>query len=129
MLANAELAQDFALLNQQFKELVEGLVDVVNIPPIRVEVGTTPAGNFRGFDAGKFYVVDSGSITARYQGRAIFILEQREGVPTIVHRDYRVDSVSVWGCNRSGVQASFDIACACVVRVGKRLDVDVGHPV
>ena len=40
MLANAELAQDFALLNQQFKELVEGLVDVVNIPPVRVEVGT-----------------------------------------------------------------------------------------
>src|SRR5210317_2027018 len=76
MLANAELAQDFALLNQQFKELVEGLVDVVNIPPVRVEVGTTPAGNFRGFDAGKFYVVESGSITARYQGRAIFILEQ-----------------------------------------------------
>jgi len=76
MLANAELAQDFALLNQQFKELVDGLVDVVDIPPVRVEVAATPAGNFRGFDAGKFYVVDSGSITARYQGRPIFILEE-----------------------------------------------------
>ncbi|MEP1595062.1 MAG: cyclic nucleotide-binding domain-containing protein, partial [Halieaceae bacterium] len=76
MLANAELAQDFALLNQQFKELVDGLVDVVDIPPVRVEVSATPAGNFRGFDAGKFYVVDSGSVTARYQGRAIFILEE-----------------------------------------------------
>ena len=78
MLANAELTQDFSVLNQQMKELVEALIDIVDAPPLRVEVEATPAGNFRGFDGGKFYVVDSGSITARYQGRAIFILEERD---------------------------------------------------
>ncbi|TXS93880.1 cyclic nucleotide-binding domain-containing protein [Parahaliea maris] len=76
MLANAELAQDFNRLNQQHKELVSALLDLVNIPPVRVEVEATPEGNFRGFDGGKFYLVDSGSISARYRGRTVYFLEE-----------------------------------------------------
>ena len=76
MLANADLTHDFNLLNQQFKELVSELVAEVGLPPIRVEVDMTPAGNFRGFDGGKFYVVQSGSVTARYQGRTLYLLDE-----------------------------------------------------
>lgn len=76
MLVSTELTQDFTLLNHQFKELVAALVDEVNLPPVRVEIESTPAGNFRGFDGGKFYVVHSGSVTARYQGRTVYILDE-----------------------------------------------------
>lgn len=75
MLANADLAQDFALLNQQYKKLVSALLEVVSIPATAVEVDATEDGNFRGFDGGKFYRVEAGSITARYKGRTIFMLE------------------------------------------------------
>ena len=54
MLVNAELSQDFSRLNKQFKELVSALVDIVNIPPVRVEVEAVREGNFRGFDSGRF---------------------------------------------------------------------------
>lgn len=76
MLANAELAQDFNRLNQQYKELAAALVDIVNIPPVRVEVEATAEGHFRGFDGGKFYLVESGSISARYRGRTVYFLEE-----------------------------------------------------
>jgi len=76
MLANAELSHDFNLLNQQFKDLVAGLTAEIRLPPIRFEVESTPAGNFRGFDGGKFYVVHSGSITVRYQGRTLYLLDE-----------------------------------------------------
>jgi CRP/FNR family cyclic AMP-dependent transcriptional regulator len=76
MLANAELAQDFNKLNQQYRELVAALLEAVNIPPVRLEVDATPEGHFRGFDGGKFYLVDSGSITARYRGRTVYFLEE-----------------------------------------------------
>jgi CRP/FNR family cyclic AMP-dependent transcriptional regulator len=76
MLANAELAQDFSKLNQQYKELVAALLEVVNIPPVRLEIDATPEGHFRGFDGGKFYLIDSGSISARYRGRTVYFLEE-----------------------------------------------------
>jgi CRP/FNR family cyclic AMP-dependent transcriptional regulator len=76
MLADAELAPEFLVLNQQYKQLVESLLAAVSIPPGSVEVKATPFGNFRGFDAGKFYVVKSGSLTARYRGRSVYILEE-----------------------------------------------------
>jgi len=94
MLANAELAQDFNKLNQQYKELVAALLDVVNIPPVRVEIDATPEGHFRGFDAGKFYHIDSGSISARYRGRTVYFLEEGDMLlPDIAgasHRDMAV---------------------------------------
>lgn len=76
MLANAELAQDFSNLNQQFKKLVEALVDGTGMPCIPVAVGATRQGNFRGFDGSQFYVVRSGSLAARYQGKTVHTLEE-----------------------------------------------------
>jgi CRP/FNR family cyclic AMP-dependent transcriptional regulator len=76
MLANAELAQDFTFLNQQYKNLVEALLEVINIPFIPLDIESTPSGNFRGFDGGKLYVIESGSLSARYQNRTIYILEE-----------------------------------------------------
>ena len=72
MLANAELAQDFTILNQQYRKLIEALLEVVGMPGIPIEVAGTEKGNFRGFDATQFYVVVRGSIVARYQGKVIY---------------------------------------------------------
>lgn len=76
MLANAELAQDFTILGQQYRKLISALLEVVNMPAMPVEVAATESGNFRGFDANQFYVVERGSLTARYQGKAVYILEE-----------------------------------------------------
>ena len=76
MLADVELAPDFLVLNQQYKQLVQSLLSAVHIPPTAFEVEATAHGNFRGFDPGRFYVVESGSITARYRGRTVYLLEE-----------------------------------------------------
>ena len=35
------------------------------------------SGNFRGFDANQFYViVERGSLSARYQGKVVYVLEE-----------------------------------------------------
>jgi len=78
MLANAELAQDFTILGQQYKKLISALLEVVNVPAIPVEVAPTSSGNFRGFDGNRFYVVERGSLAARYQGRTVYVLEEGE---------------------------------------------------
>ncbi|MEM6484745.1 MAG: cyclic nucleotide-binding domain-containing protein [Pseudomonadota bacterium] len=76
MLASVELPDDFKLLNQQFRGLVQALLDDIELVPIRVEVAPTRSGNFRGFDGAKFYVVESGTITARYADRSVYLLEE-----------------------------------------------------
>ena len=76
MLANAELAQDYSILNQQYQELVSGLLDAVGMPGIPVEVDATDSGHFRGYDDSLFYVVERGSITARYQDKTVYMMEQ-----------------------------------------------------
>jgi hypothetical protein len=76
MLANAELTQDYSVLNQQYQQLVAGLLDVVGMPGIPFEVEATEKGNFRGYDESQFYVVRRGSITARYQDKTVYVLEQ-----------------------------------------------------
>ena len=76
MLADTELAQDFTVLNQQYKELIEALLTVVAMPGMPVEVAVTDQGNFRGFDGNQFYVVQRGTITARYQGKIVVTLEE-----------------------------------------------------
>lgn len=75
MRANTD-EQDFTTLAEQFRELVKALLDAVNMPPMALEVEPVAGGNFRGFDAGQFYVVRSGSISARYQGKTIYLLEE-----------------------------------------------------
>lgn len=76
MLADAELAQDFKILDQQYKELIDALLSVVGMPGIPLEVAVTEQGNFRGFDGNQFYVVKHGAITARYQGRVVVTLQE-----------------------------------------------------
>lgn len=78
MLANAELAQDFTILSQQYKKLTNALLEEVSMPGIPVDVGVTDSGNFRGFDGNQFYVVERGSLVARYQGKIVYILEEGE---------------------------------------------------
>jgi len=78
MLASAELAEDFTLLGRQFRELTAALVEVVAMPGITMEVPAATQGNFRGFDGNRFYVVQRGTITARYQGRVVHVLEEGE---------------------------------------------------
>jgi hypothetical protein len=75
MLASVDLPADFKLLNQQFRGLVQALLDEIDLLPIRVEVSPTQSGNFRGFDPGKFYLVESGTVTARYANRSVYLLE------------------------------------------------------
>ena len=74
MLVNID-TQDIATLSQQFGKLVGALLEVVKMPAMPLEVDVTPAGNFRGFDGGQFYVVQRGSLTARYQGKTLYTLE------------------------------------------------------
>lgn len=76
MLASAEPTQDFSVLDQQYKKLVVALLEVVRIPPTPVEVEVTPTGNFRGFDGNKFYVIQRGSLSARYHDKTVFVLQQ-----------------------------------------------------
>lgn len=76
MLADAELAQDFTILNQQYRELIAALVGVVGMPGIPQEVSPTPQGNFRGYDGNQFYVLQRGTIHARYNDRTVFTLEE-----------------------------------------------------
>ncbi len=78
MLANAELTRDFSVLGGQYKKLISALLEVVNMPAIPLRVAPTPDGNFRGFDGNQFYVVEQGSLTARYQGRTVYLLEEGE---------------------------------------------------
>ena len=51
MLANAELAQDYSILNRQYQQLVSALLEAVGLQGIPFEVAVTEQGNFRGFDA------------------------------------------------------------------------------
>jgi hypothetical protein len=76
MLANAELTQDFDILSQQYTKLTAALLEEVNIPGFPVAVPITEAGNFRGFDGAQFYVVERGSIAARYQEKTVYLLEE-----------------------------------------------------
>lgn len=76
MLVSAELTQDFVFLNQQYKNLTEALLDALNLPARSFEVEPTVGGNFRGFDTASLYLVEAGSLVARYQNRTIYTLEE-----------------------------------------------------
>ena len=76
MLASVDLPDDFKLLNQQFRGLVQALFDEIDLVPVRSEVAPTLHGNFRGFDAAKFYRVESGTVSVRYSDRIVYLLEE-----------------------------------------------------
>lgn len=76
MLANAELAQDFTILNLQYRKLIDSLLEAVGIPGVAMDVDVIERGNFQGFDGNQFYFVERGSISARYQDKTIYVLEE-----------------------------------------------------
>lgn len=76
MRANAALELDFNILSQQYQQLTAALLEVVSMPGVAVDVKITEQGNFTGFDANQFYVVRSGSLTARYRGTTVYTLEE-----------------------------------------------------
>jgi CRP-like cAMP-binding protein len=76
MLASIDLPDDFKLLNRQYRDLIQELLDDIDLVPARVEVAPTHGGNFRGFDASKFYLVESGTVSVRYANRTVYLLEQ-----------------------------------------------------
>jgi hypothetical protein len=78
MLASADLPDDFKVLNRQCRELIRALLEDVEVTPNRVEVSPTSEGSFRGFDGGKFYFIESGTITVRYRDRSVYLLEEGE---------------------------------------------------
>lgn len=75
MLANAELAQDFFVLNQQYKRLVSSLIDAVKLPSHPLELEPTEDALSKGLEGDKIYVVESGSLNARYHDRTVFLLD------------------------------------------------------
>jgi CRP/FNR family cyclic AMP-dependent transcriptional regulator len=77
MLVNVD-TQDVSALSQQFAKLVGALLEVVNMSALPIEVDFTPEENFRGFDADQFYVVQQGTIAARYQAKTIYTLQVGE---------------------------------------------------
>jgi len=76
MLADTELAQDYTILNEQHKELIASLLNVVGMPGIPQEVAPNSEGNFRGYDGNQFYLVQRGTIHVSYQGKTVLALEE-----------------------------------------------------
>ncbi len=76
MLANAELAQDFFIINQQYKRLVAALLEVVAMPGIPLAIEATDNAVLRGLEGDKIYFIETGSLTARYRDRAVFVLDE-----------------------------------------------------
>ncbi len=75
MLANAELAQDFYILNQQSKRLVAALLETVDLPSVPLEIDATDNALLRGLESDRIYFVETGSLTARYRDRTIHLLD------------------------------------------------------
>ena len=75
MLANAELAQDFYILNQQNKRLVKALLETVDLPSMPLEIEATDNALLRGLENDKIYFVENGSISAKYRDRTIYLLD------------------------------------------------------
>lgn len=75
MLANAELAQDFYVLNQQSKRLVAALLEAIDLPSNKLEIEPTDNAQLRGLESDKIYYVESGSLSARYRDRTVYLLD------------------------------------------------------
>jgi Cyclic nucleotide-binding domain len=107
MLADTELAQDFTVLNQQYKELIDALLNVVGMPGIPMEVAVTPQGNFRGFDGNQFYVVQRGSVSARYQGKTVVTLEEGDILLPDIAGTFASDSTVYYGSDIGASLSSY----------------------
>ncbi len=76
MLANAELSQDFFVLNQQYKSLVAALLESVDVPSIPLELEACDNAALRGMEGDKIYYVKSGTLSARYRERTVYLLDE-----------------------------------------------------
>lgn len=76
MLANAELTQDFFVLNQQSKRLIKALVETVDLPAMPLEIEGTDNAVSQGLESDKVYFVESGSLSVRYRNRTVFLLDE-----------------------------------------------------
>ena len=107
MLASVDLPADFKMLNQQYRGLVQALLDEIDLIPIRVEVAPTATGNFRGFDSGKFYFVESGTVTVRYASRTAHLLEEGDMLLPDVAGARDVDNSVIYGSEAGASLSSF----------------------
>ena len=76
MLANADLAQDFFVLNQQYKRLVAALLESIDVHSMPLEIEATDNALLRGMEGDKIYYIESGSLSARYRERTIYLLDE-----------------------------------------------------
>ncbi len=67
---------DLTALSQQYRDLAAELMQVVHVGGLPLKVEPSTHGSFRGYDGTQFYVVQQGSLTARYQGKTIYTLEE-----------------------------------------------------
>jgi hypothetical protein len=97
MLATVELPDDFKLLNQQYRGLVQALLKEIELLPVRVEVAPTQSGSFRGFDSAKFYLIESGTVTVRYADRSVYLLEEGDMLLPDIAGTRDVDATVYYG--------------------------------
>ena len=76
MLVNAELAQDFFVLNQQSKRLTKALLETVDLPSNQVEIDASDNVITKGLESDKIYYIESGSLNARYRDRTVYLLDE-----------------------------------------------------
>ena len=96
MLANAELAQDFFILNQQYKRLVAALLEVIDLPPTMLEIKATDNAALEGMEEDKIYYLDSGSLNVSYRDRTIYLLDDGDLLLPDVTGSHNVDSTVVY---------------------------------
>lgn len=107
MLASVDLPDEFRLLNQQFRGLVQALLDEIDLIPVRVEVAPTPVGNFRGFDPAKFYLVESGTVSTRYADRTVYLLEEGDLLLPDIAGTRDVDAAVFYGSEAGASLSGF----------------------
>ena len=109
MLANAELAQDFFVLNQQHKHLVGALLEAVDIPSVPLDIDATDNAVLRGLESDKIYYIESGSLSARYRERTVFLLDEGDlllpDIAGINDHEISVSYASENGCTLAGFPA------------------------
>ena len=109
MLANAELSQDFFILNQQYKRLVAALLEIVDVPSLPLEIEATDNALLRGLESDKIYHIESGSLSARYRDRTVFLLDDGDlllpDVTGVADSDVAVSYASENGASLHGYSA------------------------
>jgi CRP/FNR family cyclic AMP-dependent transcriptional regulator len=95
MLANAELAQDFFILNQQYKKLVTALLELIPVQPRTLELEPTYHGSIKELDGSSIYFLAGGSLNVRYRGRTVYLLDDGDLLlPDVAGQEDEASAVS-----------------------------------